>query len=142
MSAPPLTKAEILELEAVDFISESTVNAALYAVSFTLYWLCVSAHYRQLKTDPDRRKRTIVTLAIMSIIAGCGFGMLAILVQETRIQYIDHGDYPLSQGGPYFYDGFRTLPLSGAGYALVLITECFTMGIPVCKNRNGIAGPF
>jgi hypothetical protein len=33
----------------------------------------------------------------------CGFIILTIDIQEYKIQYIDHGHYPWSKGGPYAY---------------------------------------
>jgi hypothetical protein len=128
------TKADILLLATTDFIGATTLTAALYGFSFAFYCLTTQIIYGQLKSDPNRRKQSFGTLAIMSYIMACGFIILAIQIQGNKIQYIDHGHYPWSKGGPFAYASDASmdrLPMTFVLNTFHVSLNCLTFGIPV-----------
>jgi hypothetical protein len=128
-----MTKDDLLLLETTDIVSGTSLNAAVYGFSFAFYCLTTSLLYNQLK-DPDHRKQTFGTLATVSYMMACGFIILAVDIQGNKIQYIDHGHYPWSKGGPFFYAAaanMYSLPMALVAEGFQTTLTCLTFGIPV-----------
>jgi hypothetical protein len=132
LSRRDLTKADDLALAKADVVSGMGVDAALYGTSFSLYCLCARSLFRQLK-DPNHRKQNIGTLVLMTMVMTCGIIVLALDLELIMIQYIEHGHFPWSKGGPYFLDNpdLYTIPFNRADNAFTILLECLTSGVLV-----------
>ena len=118
-------------------IGLTTVNGALYGLSFVLYYLSAWSLYLQSKYRDVHSRQRIITLIFMSVVMALG---LVSLVSDTRgiqLSFVTHADDPDPgrKGLNYFFNTYEIV--NGFGIAtqiLMIILQCLLTGVQVCNS--------